>query len=283
MKDKMDYIKCLNAVIRLLKHVYEISIFVLGHLSLCFMLHSILFSKAQAREIYYGKSIESVTLGYGGATIFRFNDEVKTISQASKFKITPADPKEPNYRTLAITPRFLKSSGNVSFILSNGEIVNTKLITVSAKSPENIDSFYDFVPKKTLIEKGKAHGSDISDIELMKSMIRWDKVIGYKTRDLVRTLNSKNKSISVKLVRLYTGPKFNGYVFKIRNLSSKKKFKLDLPKLSLGTPNQAILSQVDKKVLGTKKNKHNTTFLRIVARSTSQYKNMNIPFKTTAN
>lgn len=282
MKNKIHVVKCVNALIRFFKHIYELSIFVLGHLSLCFVIYSILFSNAHARDIYYGKSVETITLRYGSSTLFRFNEDVKTISQASKFKITPADPKDPNYKTLSITPRFLKGSANVSFILTNGEIVNTKLITVSPKSPENVDSFYDFLPKKSLIENNKNHGSNISDIELMKSMIRWDKVVGYKMRDLVRTLTTGNRTLSIKLVRLYTGPKFNGYIFKVRNLSRKKKFKIDLTKLSLGSPNQAILSQVDKKLLGTVKSKKNTTFLRIVARPTSQYKNMNLPFKTTS-
>ena len=99
-----------------------------------------------------------------------------------------------------------------------------------------------------------SEGSDVSDLELMKSMIRWDNVVGYKVRNLIRTVNTGVDGLSAKLVRVYTGPKYNGYVFKIRN-ESRKEYAIDVKSLTLGVPNVALLSQVDRKILESRKSK----------------------------
>lgn len=162
----------------------------------------------------------------------------------------------------------------MSFILANGAVVNTQIVIVSKPTPEQVNSFYDFLPKKHLISKDKK-GSHVSDLDLMKSMIRWDNIIGYKSRQLSRMVHTGIKGVSANLVRLYTGPKYNGYVFKINNLSKDPKL-IDLTKLTLGRPNVALLSQVDQKILKAKKGK-NSTFLRIVAKPTSVYYNLSLP------
>lgn len=230
-----------------------------------------------ARTVYYGSETETVTIAYGGPTIFRFNEEVKTISQASKFNIKPADNKDPNYSVLSVVPRFTRGSTKVSFILANGVVVNTKMVIVSKALPEKTDSFYDFQPKERLIDNASnSKGANVSDLELMKSMIRWDSVVGYKIRNLVRTVNTGVKGITAKLVRVYTGPKYNGYVFKVRN-QSHKNYAIDVKSLTLGVPNVALLTQVDKKILKSRKTKENVTFLRIVAKPTSVYYNIALP------
>ena len=235
----------------------------------------------EGKTVYYGTEAERVTLVYGGPTIIRFDEEVQTISQASKFHIHPADTKNPNYAVLSITPRFTRGESKVSFILANGTVVNTHMVILSKSTPEKTNSFYDFTPKKHLIASSKkVKGSQISDLELMKAMIRWDTVIGYKAQHLSRTINTGIKGVSAKLVRLYTGPKYNGYVFKIKN-NSKKVYNIDLRKLNLGKPNVAILSQLDQKVLQAQKN--NTTFLRVVAKPTSVYYNLSLPIAPAAN
>lgn len=231
--------------------------------------------KCEAKTIYYGSETEAVTLSYGGPTIFRFNDPVKTISQASKFKIEPADMKNPNYSVLSITPLFTRGKTKVSFILSNGVVVHTKMVIVSKSLPEKTDSFYDFLPKENLIEK-PPQGSHVSDLELMKAMIRRDNVVGYKIRNLVRTVRTGIEDLRAKLVRVYTGPKYNGYIFKIQNHSSKE-YAIDLESLTLGNPNVALLSQVDHKRLESKKKKDHTTYLRIVSKPTSVYYSVSLP------
>ena len=63
-------------------------------------------TNALARTLYFGSETETVTLVAGNATLFRFTGEVRTISQASRFEITPANADQPNYSLLSIRPRF---------------------------------------------------------------------------------------------------------------------------------------------------------------------------------
>ncbi len=55
---------------------------------------------ASARMIYFGGETEVITLVYGGATLFRFPGEVRTISQASRYEIAPDNGDQPNYALL---------------------------------------------------------------------------------------------------------------------------------------------------------------------------------------
>ena len=237
----------------------------------------------EARTIHYGSEIEKVTLIYGGPTIFRFDEEVQTISQASRFQIEPADTQNPNYAVLAITPRFTKGKAKISFILANGVVVNTKMVILPKATPEQTNSFYDFLPKKHLIESPRnVKGSQISDLELMKAMIRQDEVLGYKSRPLSRNVRTGIRGVSAKLVRLYTGPKYNGYVFKVKN-QSKKKYTIDLTNLTFGKPNMALLSQVDHKTINPKQKNRNSTLFRVVAKPTSVYYNLSLPMSPSQN
>ena len=267
---------CLNHIYKLIDSCVVILKTILAHITLLIIglyLGLILSSKnCEARTIYYGSETETVTVQYGGETIFRFNQPVKTISRASRFTITASDKNTPDYAVLSVTPRFRKGVGKVTFLLANGAVISARIRTVSTAIPEKIDSFYDFIPKKDLIEKDTASGSNISDLELMKAMIRFDEVVGVKIRSLVRTLRTGVKGLSAKLVRVYTGKRFNGYIFKVRN-NSNKNYSINIEELSLGRPNQALLSQVDKKLLKPKE----VTFLRIVAKPTSIYYNVNLP------
>lgn len=261
-------------------HLLKQAFLVFLGMVLCFLL--IASPKAEAKVIYYGSEIETVTIARGGPTIFRFDQEVKTISHATKFTIKPEDAQNPNYAVLVVTPRFNSGKNKVTFILANGAVITTSLVITPSSTPEKIDSFYDFLPKESLVGPKDSKGHSISDLELMKAMIGWQSIVGYKIKNVQRTINTGNIDLSAKLVQIYVGPKYNGYIFKIRNLSSKKRFKINPEFLSLGSPNQAILSQVDNEELGTMNDKKkkvmtNTTFLRVVSKATSVYYNINLP------
>lgn len=237
-----------------------------------FLFISLLLSlSAQARVIYYGSETETITLSYGGPTIFRFNQEVKTISQASKFQIKPADDQEPNYAVLSVKPRFTRGENKVTFLLADGAVINARLVIVPKALPEKIDSFYDFKPKESLIEKNESE-SNVSELELMKAMMKWDQVAGYNVKVISRSINTGVSGVSAKLVRVYTGPKYNGYIYKISN-DSKHTYNIDIRNLSLGRINLALLSQVDQNVLKPKKD----TFLQVVAKPSSVYYSVNLP------
>lgn len=270
--------KYLYPILNILKKVanlfYQIVLTILSHIILIYIGFYLGMSTCHAKTVYYGSETESVTISYGGETILRFNEPVKTISRASDFSIETADQASPDYSILSITPRFTKSKSKVTFLLANGAVVSTNIETISNAIPEKTDSFYDFVPKSSLIEKETNITSDISDLELMKSMVRREEVLGIEQRALEREIDSGVSDLKVKLVRVYTGAKFNGYVFKITNTSDKKTYAVDLKHLSLGKPNQALLSQTDKEKLGP----NESTFFRIVAKPSSVYYNVNVPF-----
>jgi len=264
----------LNALKSTASLVYRILIVILTHIVLIYVGFNLGVGTCQAKTIYYGSETEAVTLSYGGETIFRFNEPVKTISRASNFSIETADKTNPDYAVLSVTPRFTKGESKVTFLLANGAVVSTNIETVSKAIPEKTDSFYDFVPKSSLIEKEANVTSDITDIELLKSMVRREEVLGIEQRPIEREVHSGVADLKSKLVRLYTGAKFNGYVFKLTNVSKKKTYAVDLRYLTLGKPNLALLSQTDKDKLKP----NESTFFRIVAKPSSVYYNLNIPF-----
>ena len=176
---------------------------------------------------------------------------------------------------LSVTPRFTKGKTKISFILANGAVVNTQMLIVSKATPEQSDSFYDFLPKKNLIESRNEKGSQISDLELIKAMIRWDKVLGYRVSHFSRPVSTGTRGVNARLLRLYVGPRYSGYVFQIEN-NSRRVYAIDLTKLTLGRPNLALLSQVDHKTLKPKRGK-NKTYLRVVAKPTAAYHQISLP------
>jgi hypothetical protein len=271
---KFDLSKLKTFAASFFHFIYIFLRLILFHIVLLYAGIYIGMSKCHAKTIYYGTETEVVNIVYGGETILRFNEPVRTISRASDFAIETADKANPDYSILSVTPRFTKGVSQVTFLLANGSVLSTKIQTVPKAIPEKTDSFYDFIPKSSFVEKEGNVTSDISDLELMKSMIRKEEVLGVEQRAIERKVNSGVPDLAAKLVRIYTGSKFNGYVFKLSNLSKTKSYSVDIRLLTLGKPNQALLSQTDKAVLKPKEE----TFFRIVAKPSSLYYNVNLPF-----
>lgn len=233
-------------------------------------------SNAFGKTIFYGSETESIPINRYTTTILRFDHEVKTISQAENFEISPADVNNPNYSLLSIKPRSSRG-GVLTFFLGNEAIVSLKFRVISKRSLEGIDSFYDFKDKKEKIgtNERSPEGINVTDLQLMKAMIRNDTVSGYKSRPLARNVRTKVDGIKARLIKIYTGPKFNGYIFKISN-NSDAPYHLDLSQLNLGEPNLALLSQADHIDLDEKQ-PH--TLLRIVAKPTSAYRSISLPIR----
>ncbi|MFK7824480.1 MAG: hypothetical protein AB8G05_09995 [Oligoflexales bacterium] len=252
------------------------------------LLAMLLCSSVQAKTIYYGSERENISISYGVSTLLRFDEEVKTITQASKFEIKPADPNKPDYRILSIKPRSKKARSNVTFILANDVVVNAKLNTVVSKLHETTNTFYDLKAKSLRIDPiaRSSRGGSVSEVELMKAMIRVDRVIGYKARTLSQTVRTGIDGITARLVKVYTGPKFHGYIFKVTNNSKDKTYALDVKSLTLGRPNVALLSQSDSNILYPKQKQEpqlNSTLLRIVAKPTSVYYSISLPVAPITN
>lgn len=233
---------------------------------------------AQAKIIYYGTMPEKISIVFGHTTMLRFDEEVKTISQASQFIIEPADLNDPNYQVFTLKPRDNFSQDQVTFILANDTIVHLMISTISKPTPETKEHFYELRPQIKEVDplSKEQKGQNITEIELMKSMIRMDTIIGYENKSVIRKLDSGEKQIAAQLTRVYTGPKFNGYIFKITNTSKNIDYAIDVKSLALGKPNMAILSQCDQAILKPKQ----TTHLRVVSRPSSVYYDITLPIST---
>ena len=237
----------------------------------------------QARTIYFGTETEVVPLVYPGPSIFRFPGEVRTISQAQPFQIVPADKESPNYALLSVTPRFMRGSTDVSFILGDGTIIKTRLIVVSKAIPEKTDSIYDFKSKDSLVQNGGEEtkaGTSPPEIELMKAIIRGDEVSGYEVKNLVRTLSPGIKGVDIKLLRIYTGSQFNGYIFSVVNTTQNQKLFINVKNMMLGDPNTALLGSVDQDIVEPEATGRGKTYLRIVAKPTSIYSELKLPVQS---
>ncbi len=85
------------------------------------------------------------------------------------------------------------------------------------------------------------------------------------------------KGVSTKLLKIYTGNKFNGYIFELTRTSWGKKVLLDISNLSMGEPNLALLSNLDSAVLDGSSQEGQKTLLRIVAKPTAVYSQLLLP------
>ncbi len=242
----------------------------------------LLESTAQARTVYYVSSTETVRLVYGGSTIFRFEKPVRTISQAASFSIRPVDEENPNYAMLSVEPRFTKSDSRVSFILSDGSIVNTRLVVVPTESKEKADSVYDFKSESTLLKQTES-SSPIGKMDLMKALIRGDFVAGYSIKDLSMVVPTGMKGVEATLTRIYSGQEFNGYIFRIENQSDENKIEIDIRKLKIGQPNLALFSSIDRDVLGPKGSSRNSALLKIIAKPASVASEVVLPISWIKN
>lgn len=234
---------------------------------------------AHAKIVYYGSQTENITIVHNQTTIFRFHEDVKTIAQASNFIIAPADAADPNYQVLSIRSKALNSMDELTFMLADNSVIHLKITSVPQQLPDKTDNFYYFKPKELEVDRqaNSEKGTDVTELELMKAMIRKEQIVGYNFRSLIRKIDLEQKDLKVELIQVFTGPKFNGYVFKLLNDSRKDVYELDMEKLSFGSPNVALLSQSDQKIIGPKQ----STLLRIVTRPTSVYYEVKLPVALT--
>jgi len=234
-----------------------------------------------ARTVYFGNETEVVSLIANEETLFKFPSEVRTISRAQRYEIQPADAEQPSYSLLKVRPRFSSGSSPVVFILNDGTTIQTKLVVVPAGSPEKTSALYEFRPKEAMLQEalGKEATSTMSDLDLMKAMVRGDEAAGYDIKSVSRPVNPGFRGVSTTLVRIYTGNRFNGYVFEIANTTKDKKLLINIQNLMLGEPNLAILSNVDSPLVEPGKGEKSKTFLRVVAKPTSIFSKLVLPIE----
>ena len=238
---------------------------------------SFLCFSAMAKEIYYGKTPEPLFLIHKEEAILKFPELVKTISKTHDFEIAPLDLNNPDYSTLSIRPIFRKSKGDVTFIFDNGESLKLKIKTVSKEIPNKTDQVYVFKSKEELINPKKSK-VNISALDLMKAMLRRDSVVGYKTKAHADKYLKIGDDLVCKLLKTYEGDRYTGYIFKISNKSKTSSAQIDLTQIKLGTPNTAILGQIDKRLIPKRSHADSYTYLRIVTKVNSFHKDLLLPF-----
>lgn len=220
----------------------------------------LLVNRAEAKTVAYGSVSEQVRIVYGAPTVFRFQKAVQTITGASRLQIEPMS--KGDYTSMSVNPRFTNGTYDVTFFLVDKSVVRTKIV-VSPKDPA-ADSYYEFKSREAV-----ENGPGISEVELLKAMYRDDSVSGYKVNRLSQSFPSKTGNAQVELVRIYQGNPFNGYVFKVKNTSWRKNLEIDVRHITVGKPNQAILSQSDESTLTPKGKGVSETFVRVVAKNTA--------------
>ncbi|GHT97397.1 hypothetical protein FACS1894126_1360 [Alphaproteobacteria bacterium] len=227
---------------------------------------SMLLSRAEAKTVEYGTEAVRIPLKYGGPTIFRFSKAVQTITGASRLEIKPANAADPSYSALAVTPRLSSGTNEVSFFLGDGSVVRTHVL-VSASDPA-ADSFYDFKPVGKVDSGGgeEQQTAPMSEVELLKAMFRDADVTGYTVKRVSDRESERKPGVEIELIRIYKGSPFNGYVYRLKNVSSKS-VAVDVRHITVGEPNQAVLSQSDVSVLAVKGAGVSETLLRIVAKN----------------
>ncbi|MGE0175132.1 MAG: type-F conjugative transfer system secretin TraK [Oligoflexales bacterium] len=236
---------------------------------------------ALAKTIYFGGATETVPIVYGGQTILRFEEPVKTISNAGDFIIKPVNDETPDYALLSIEPRVMSGKSDTVFMLSGGDVAKLRLSVVPSKAGMKLDSVYDIKSQKSLVESRAESAPYVGRLDLMAAMIRGDQVAGYDMSNPTIDLSSGPASTKVSLVKVYSGDEFKGYVYEISNLSSEKTFDLDVRQLQFGQPNQAILAYSDLDVLDKVGSGKNKTRLIVVAKPTAHYRNALLPVRVT--
>ena len=86
--------------------------------------------------------------------------------------------------------------------------------------------------------------------------------------------------MSTRLIRIYTGNQFNGYIFELTNITKHQKLFINVQNLAIGDPNVAILSAVDQAVVEPGSTERSKTYLRIVAKPSSIYNQLILPIQT---
>ena len=236
---------------------------------------------ATAKTIYFGSGVETLPIVYGGQTILRFEEPVKTISNAGDFIIKPVNDETPDYALLSVEPRVMAGKVDAVFILSGGDVAKLRLTVVPRHVGMKLDPIYDIKSQRSLVEARAEAAPFIGRLELMTAMIRGDQVTGCEISSPAIDLSSGSESTKVSLVKVYTGDQFKGYVYEISNLSSKKTFDLDVTKLQFGRPNQAILAYSDFDVLDKAGSGKSKSRLIVVAKPTAFFRDALLPIRVT--
>lgn len=226
---------------------------------------------AKASSVKIGRDKATVKVLSSDVTVFRFPKAVQTISGAQRLEIKPANPTDPDYAALAVRPRLTTGTNDLVFVLNDGRLVKVQVI-VTTKADE-AEGFYDFV----LLESQNTASAGSPESDLLRAMLNGKVPNGYSVQEKKERVSSFLSSLRIELVRVVKGGDLTGYVYQLTNTSWSKNAKVDLSQLTLGTPDDAILSQVDDDELFPKGKGSHQTYLRVVAKARSDSSDIVLP------
>lgn len=240
------------------------------HFAIFLLLNTLNSQSAIARDVIFGKAKETVSVSFGAETLFRFPLEVKTITEATRFEIKPANAEEPDYSVLVVKPRMTEGSADVTFILSDGTVIRTQLV-IANKPNLKRDSIYDFKQREELPDSNpnlqtKRDPMVISELDLMRAMIRRESISGFDVSRVSKSISLGSPHLSAELIKIYQGREMNGYIYQLKSAGKDRFFEVDLKALAIGQPNLAVLAQIDRSVIGGDSTEEREAFLRIVAK-----------------
>ena len=233
-----------------------------------------------AKTIYFGGTIETIPVAYGSQTILRFEEPIKTISNAGGFLIKPANDEKPDYSVLSVEPRILTGKIETAFILASGEIARLKLSVIPQNAKIKVEPIYDIKSQKALIESRADVTPYVGRFDLMTAMIRGDQVSGYEIATQNIGISNKTDPVQVVLTKVYSGEEFKGYIYELHNRSNQT-FELDIRKLKFGSPNQAQLAFSDLTTLEPHNVKNSATRLIVITKPTASYHDVVLPIRMT--
>jgi len=233
-----------------------------------------------ARTIYYGTNTETLGIVYGAQVILRFENPVKTISNANLFSIKPADEEQPDYSVLVIEAKRPSGDMDVNFILGNGDLVKLRVAILPRATKGKTDSIFDLKSKKTLIESQEnSNLPKIEKLDLMAAMIRGDQVTGFEIMPLDREVKSGAGDLKAVLKKVYSSETLKGYVYQITNTSKSKRYFVDIKRLKFGRPSAALLGYASQVELSESRESEDSAQIIIVATPSSHAKDITLPFR----
>lgn len=231
-----------------------------------------LSSSAKVLDTSHG--LNRVYLAPKTPVVFRFDHPVRTISHVSLFDIKPANSQDPDYSVLSVTPREDKGEQKAVFLLSDGTAVKVRLVI---KKSSKSDVIYEFRSKKYSSSFAAQEVPEISAVDLLKAMIRNEALIGYHSR-YIEERTARIGYLQISLLKVHTGPKFKGFTYRVKNLS-KRSVRLSPKLISIGDPNNAIVTQISRKRLRPNGKKKSSTIIRIVTNAEAAKERLYLPIR----
>jgi hypothetical protein len=100
----------------------------------------------------------------------------------------------------------------------------------------------------------------------LRAMIRGESVSGFDVSHYSLNIPIGSPNLTAQLTKVYRGKDLNGYVYLLKVEGSGPFYEVDLKALALGHPNLAVISQIDRKIIGGNQPEERESFLRIIAK-----------------